>query len=247
MNNVVRFVIAAAALVVVAVVGINLLPGSGGAGASPTPSPTSSPTPSPSPSPELAFPRAGELAIGRHSMTLNGLRLSLNLAAPGWTSNGEWGFDKSTGIGPDGAGFILWPDAAPNGVYADPCAHVTAPPIGASAAKLAAAVAALPGTELVSGPSDVNVGGYPAKLVVVTFGKHADCNADGRLTGEEFYLWYGPGAGNARYATELGSTIRVWIVDVDGTIVWIDGETYNGAGPEPGAELEQIVNSIQFE
>jgi len=106
-------------------------------------------------------------------------------------------------------------------------------------------VAAIPGTDLVSGPSDVTVGGYPAKHVVLTFGKDADCNADGRLTGGEFYLWYAPS--DARYATELGSTIRVWIVDVDGAIVWIDGETNKGAGPEPGLEIQQIIDSIQFE
>jgi hypothetical protein len=50
-----------------------------------------------------------------------------------------------------------------------------------------------------------------------------------------------------RYATELGSTIRVWIVDVDGTLIWIDGETFKGAGSEPGQQLQQIVDSIQFE
>ena len=69
----------------------------------------------------------------------------------------------------------------------------------------------------------------------------------GNSAAEEFYLWYAPSEDNARYATELGSTIRVWIVDVDGAIVWIDGETYKGAGPEPGQEIQQIVDSIQFE
>jgi hypothetical protein len=254
MNTFAKLTIAAAAVVVVAVVGINLLPASSGVGgsapavsSSPSPSPSPTPQPSPSPTPAAVFPPAGELAIGRHSMTLDGVPLSFGVPTSGWTSNGVWGIDKSTGIGPDGAGFILWPDEAPIGVFADPCAHVQAPPIGASAAKLAAAVAAVPGTDLVSGPSDVTVGGYPAKHVVLTFGKDADCNADGRLTGEEFYLWYAPSEGNARYATELGSTIRVWIIDVGGTIVWIDGETYKGAGPEPGQEIQQIVDSIQFE
>ena len=41
--------------------------------------------------------------------------------------------------------------------------------------------------------------------------------------------------------------MRVWIIDVDGTIVWIDGETYKGAGPGPGEEIQQIIDSIQFE
>lgn len=255
MNNVVKLAIAAAAVVVVAIVGVNLLPAGGGVGGggpavtpSPSPSPSPSPTPRPSPSPTAAaFPPAGELAVGaRHSMIREGVPFSFSVPTSGWISNGDWGIDKSTGVGPDGAGFIFWPDT-PVGVFADPCAHVQAPPIGASVAKLAAAVAAVPGTDLVSGPSDVTVGGYPAKQVVLTIREDADCNADGRLTGEEFYLWYAPSEGNARYATDLGSTIRVWIVDVDGAIVWIDGETNNGAGPEPGQEIQQIVDSIQFE
>ena len=84
-------------------------------------------------------------------------------------------------MGPDGAGFIFWLDEAPIGVYADPCAHVQGPPIGQSTADLAAAVAALPGTDLVSGPSDVTVGGHPAKHVVITFRDDVDCNGDGQL------------------------------------------------------------------
>mgnify|MGYP006370842511 CR=1 FL=1 len=55
------------------------------------------------------------------------------------------------------------------------------------------------------------------------------------------------GGATVRYAPEGGSTIRVWIVDVDGAIGWIDGETYKGAGAEPGQEIQQIVDSIQFE
>jgi hypothetical protein len=39
----------------------------------------------------------------------------------------------------------------------------------------------------------------------------------------------------------------VWIIEVDGSIVWIDGETYKGAGPEPGQEIQQIIDSIRFE
>jgi hypothetical protein len=241
MNTIARFVIAAAAVVVVAVVGINLLPGSGGAGASPTPSPSPAPTLSPSPAAELPFPPEGSLAVGRHSMTLNGLRLSLSLTTPGWTSNGAWGIENGQ-PGAEGAGFILWPDGPPIGVFADPCGQVQAPPAGPSAADRAAAVATLPGSVLVSGASDITVGGHPAKYVVITIPEDAPCPG-----GENgFYLWYESDA-NARYATDLGVTMRVWIIDVDGTIVWIDGETYKGAGPEPGAELEQIVNSIQFE
>jgi hypothetical protein len=256
MNTYAKLGIAAAAVVVVAVVGINLLPGSGGIGGggpvaspsvAPSPAPASSPTPQPSPSaPAAIFPPTGKLAVGTRHQINGVVPYSFTVPTSDWVSNGEWGIDKGT-MNPDGAGFILWPDGAPVGVYADPCAHVQAPPIGAEAAKLAAAVAALPGTDLVSGPSDVKVGGYPAKLVVITFPDDADCNADGKLGDDEFYLWYAAIQGNARWASELGSTMRVWIVDVGGKIVWIDGETFKGAGSEPGKAIQQIVDSIQFE
>jgi hypothetical protein len=247
MNTFAKLLIAAAAVVVLAFVGISLLPRSGGdvGVAVPTASPSSSQSPtapsSPSPTPEAAFPPAGELAVGsRHSMSLEGVPFTFQVPTAGWASNGVFGIDKTTGIGPDGAGFIFWNDA-PTGVFADPCAQTKDDPAGPSVADLAAAVAAVPGTDLVSGPADVTVGGYPAKHVVLTVPEDVACDAD------SFHLWYAPSADAARYATALGSTIRVWIIDVDGTTVWIDGETYKGAGSKPGQEIQQIVDSIQFE
>ena len=50
-----------------------------------------------------------------------------------------------------------------------------------------------------------------------------------------------------RYATAPGSTYRVWIVDVGGTRLFIEAESYKGAGPKVGQEIQQIVDSITFE
>ena len=174
-------------------------------------------------------------------MTRNGVTFAFNVPITGWVSNGDWGLDRTAGVTPDGAGFIFWVET-PVGVYADPCAGTKAPPIAkASAADLAAAVAAIPGLDVVSGPTAVTVGRRPAQEVVVTVRGDVGCAAP------SFDLWYAPSADLARYATQLGSTIRVWIVDVDGTLVWIDGETYKGAGPEPERMLKAIIDSIQFE
>ena len=243
MNDFAKLGIATAAVVLVAVVGINLLPG-GTEDRKRRHSVALAPTPLPSPSSTsaAAFPPAGELAIAtRHPVTGGGVPYTFTVPTSDWRSNGDFGIDKGEGLGSDGAGFILWPDKSPIGVFADPCARGKGPAIGPSAADLADAVATLPGTDLVSGPSDVTVGGYPAKQVVITIRDDIDCDAN------KFHLWYADDADLARYATEVGSTIRVWIVDVDGAIVWIDGETYKGAGPEPGQEIQQIVDSIQFE
>ena len=245
MNTYARLLVAAVAVAIVAVIGINLLPASGGVGTgppavSPSPSLAATPAPIPSPSPAAIFPPAGPLANGQHAMTLEDIPFTFSVGKPGWVSNGSFGIDKAAGIGPEGAGFIFWGDT-PTGVYADPCAGVEGPAIGPSPAKLAAAVASLPGTDLVSGPTDVTVGGRPAKQVVISIPENVGCTA------ESFNLWYAPRPDLARYATRLGSTIRVWIIDVDGTPVWIDGETYKGAGPAPAQDIQEIVDSIQFE
>jgi hypothetical protein len=249
MNTFAKLAIGAAAVVFVAVVGISLLPASGGVGGVPAISPSPAPSPSPSPSPEpsslpspaAVFPPAGELGIGRHSMTLVGVPFTFSVLTSGWISDGNFDIHKDTHVAPDGAGFIFWVDDTPTGVFVDPCHDGKGPALGSSAADLAAAVAAVPGTDLVSGPSDVTVGGFPAKHVAITVREDVACAAN------NFYLWYAPTPDLARYATALGSTIRVWIIDVDGSLVWIDGETYKGAGPEPGQAIQQIIDSIKFE
>jgi hypothetical protein len=244
MSNTVRLVLGVAAVVVVALLGYQffIAPNVGGPG--PSPSPTAEPTPSPVPSAAVAFPPSGELAVGRHSFR-GAAPFSLEFTTAGWVSNGEWGIDKGdfeSGTA-DAASFIFWTDSAPDMLYADPCAQTPlSPPVGQSAAELAAAVANVPGTELVSGPSEITLDGHPAQHVVFTVPDTIAC------TPNEFYLWEdtdNPGA--SRYASEVGETFYIWIIDVDGTLVWIDGETYVESSSETAQEVQQIVNSIQFE
>ncbi len=139
----------------------------------------------------------------------------------------------------------MWPDGAADNVYSDPCAQTELdPPAGPSAAERAAAVAAVPGLEVVSPPSAVTVGGQPAQHVVMRVPDTIGC------TPHRFFLWYDaddPAAGNARYASDIGETLYEWIIEVNGTFVWIDAETPAGAGPEAAQEVQQIVDSIQFE
>ncbi|HEV8697778.1 MAG TPA: hypothetical protein VGQ89_08805 [Candidatus Limnocylindrales bacterium] len=243
MNSIAKFAIAAAAVVVVAVVGINLLPRTGGeAGGGPvtSASPSASPSPSLLPSPAAAdFPPDGDLAIGRHSMTRGGVRLSISVPTSGWHSEQGFFINNDAGVTPQGASFLFW-NPSPIGIYADPCAQKKAPPAGPSTADLAAAVSTVPGTDLVSGPSDVKLGGHDAKHVVFTV-------PEGLACGPGFHLWYGESEGESRYATALGSTHGVWIVDVDGTRLFIEAETYKGATPEIEQEVQQIIDSIQFE
>ena len=247
MNTFAKFAIAAAAVLVVAFVGWNLLPGDTGRGGtpgvSPSPSVTASPSiaasPSPSPSPsDYAFFPDGSIEAGRHSMILSGKSLTVDMPS-GWTSHLGFRLYKQSGE----AAFIFW-TPAPTNVYADPCAHEPLdPPAGDTPAELAAAVSSIPGTNLVGGPSDITIGGHPAKLVSIRVREDVDC-----VPGE-FSLWYqqesGPASG--RFPDALGDTINVWIIDVDGAIVWIDGSWSVNTTPALQAEMRQIVESIQFE
>ena len=58
-----------------------------------------------------------------------------------------------------------------------------------------------------------------------------------------------PTGPTARSATprHLGVTLRVWIVDVDGTRLFIEAETFKEAGPKVEPEIQAMVDSIQFE
>ena len=173
-------------------------------------------------------------------MTLEGVPFTFTVPTPGWTSNGTFSIVTGLETTPSGAGFIFWGDA-PVGAFADPCADKKGPPVGPSLAALAAAVAAVPGTELVSGPTDVTVGGYPAKQVVIAIPEDIGCPAN------NFMLWYAPNPELARYATAKGSQILTWIVDVNGKTVWIDGETYKGAEPARAEEIQKVIDSIRFD
>ena len=78
---------------------------------------------------------------------------------------------------------IIYWTSFPDGDYADPCDGLLGRSIGRSATDLAAAVSKAPGTKLVKGPLDVNLGGHPAKHVVVTVRENAGCDPG------YFYSW----------------------------------------------------------
>ena len=62
-----------------------------------------------------------------------------------------------------------------------------------------------------------------------------------------FYNWKAKLGGALWTETKPGDTIRVWIVDVDGTLLFIAGETKPDAGSEVKREMKQIVGSIRFD
>jgi hypothetical protein len=239
-NNIATLAITAAAVVAIAVAGCSTADGP--SSGDPTGSPSSSLTPRPSPSATTAvpFPAAGELEIGRHPVTVGGVAFSFEVPTSGWFSTPgrtggfiQRGADNAT----TPAWMLFWSLV---NAYADPCAHtLLSPPVGPTAADLADSLLTMAGTEA-TGPTDVTVGGLPAKHVVLTVREDIGCDA------EDAYLWAGPGESN-RYASQLPTIIRLWIVDVDGERIVIESELLAGATPELDQEIDQIVDSIRFE
>jgi hypothetical protein len=62
-----------------------------------------------------------------------------------------------------------------------------------------------------------------------------------------FFTWQDKEGGALWPRTPLGSTIRAWTVDVDGTLIFIGAATNEQADADLIREVEQIVRSIRFE
>jgi len=236
--------VAAVAIIAAVFIGYRLI-GNSSVGPTPIETPTPTAEPTPSPTPLALLPPQGELAIGQHEMWLGGVHVTFDIQTGGWISNGDFGIGKGEEKTPTGAGFIFWSHSAADNVYSDPCYQgLMAPAPERTAAALAEAVTQIPGTDVVTAPTDVTVGGRPAKHVVIRVRHDIGCEPG------QFYLWADLDTpGDARYATDYGFEVQTWIIEADdaGTLVWIDGETYEGAGPGPAQELQKVIDSIQFD
>jgi hypothetical protein len=260
MNNMLKVGIAAA-VVVVAVVGINLLPRSDGAGAivSPsaaTPSASAAPTPT---STAWAGLRAGPVIV---TDTEAPVPVTLEIASPGWkalpdfdaVSKGDDRLDPPASVG---VALLAWSWPAGTGinVHGDPCQWLTTIP-GSPATtpdEIAAAFAAQASTDATA-PVDVTVGGYAGKAITL----HVPMSYDipGATREERFadcdegaFAFYGVEGetGYARNAQGGGQVEELWILDVNGAIVML-GATYGPAAPaEVVAELRALAESATFE
>jgi hypothetical protein len=185
--------------------------------------------------------------ISRHVNTADGVPFSYRVPTPHWERFGSISINKSWG-GSQGAEAIIYWSSFPDGDYVDyyghearPCTRLLSPPVGPSAADLAAAVSTAPGVQLLTGPSDVRVGGNPAKYVVLAVRKDVGCDPG------FFYTWHDVYGGAFWTTTPVRATMMVWIVDVDGTRLFIEAATTFSAGSLLEREIQQIVRSIRFD
>lgn len=233
MNNSAKIAMAAAAVLVVAFLGVQVLLPSASPGA---PGPTPSPTPAPS---LLAF-RVGPLEAGTY--TTHPSSFASNSIGVTFTVPDGWRAYNDGSLLPDGEGSSEGPDGMAVGLadvqrlYTDPChATVADLEVGPTVDDLVTALAEHPAWEA-SEPTDVTLGGYAGQRIDLQL--PSDLSA---CTGGEFYPWQG-----SAYAQGPDNRWHLWIIDVEGTRVVVLAQDFPGTPADDRAEMLGIVNSIQF-
>jgi len=229
--------------VAIALVALNVLPRSSGVGSvSPAPDSTA-PTDSVGPS-AIPYPLTGALTPGTsyyfdEAFDVPG-RFTFTVPAPGWVANHAFvdkHHDQTTQVA-----LSTW---VVSHVYADACkwegALVEA---GTTVDELVTALTGQQGLD-VSPPTDVVLGGFPAKRVEVT----VEADVDGAACDGAFLrVW--PVAGpdeTGGLATAEGTTHVVYAVDVDGNRLAVVATRQPDASEEDRAELEEMVASIRID
>jgi hypothetical protein len=250
MNTSVKLAIAAAAVVVVALAGIYLLPRSGGI-AGP------GPTPSPSPSPILNFVGSSYAPGTTYAIDdpcCVASRMIFTMPASGWYAPFEaWRIGKNVaGGGSDLFDLYVTPRRVDN-VYTGGChwrGTELIPPVGPTVDDLATALSAQAGPGA-SPPTDVMVGGHPGKKVELSIPEDLDmatCDSDGGGSDPIFGRFViDRGYGTEPYVHGIGQHNTFYIVDVDGTRQVIDAMYLPGTSAADRAEQELIIASIRFE
>ncbi|HLF42433.1 MAG TPA: hypothetical protein VJA46_02765 [Acidimicrobiia bacterium] len=152
----------------------------------------------------------------------------------GWLGQGIDGIWKGQNLAPHGAAMMFnlggW-------VYSDPCTNnetYADIPVGLTVDDFANALADHPLLEVTT-PIDVTLDGYSGKYLDLQV--PADISECAAYRAWEFWL----------FAQGPGHRWHLWILDVDGVRVVIEGMDYEGTSAEVQAELQAAVDSIQIE
>jgi hypothetical protein len=207
------------------------------------------------------------VAHGKVSRTVEGVRFSFVVPRTGW-GNGpieQVGRTKSRPlfrthslliskslVGGQAAEAVIFWTGFRDRTEAWACERLLGSAIGQSTAAIAATVARAPGTKLVTEPTWFTVGGRPAQHVVLRVRRDRGCDPG------YFFTWFTQCWGPCWMRTDASDTIRVWILNVGGTRLFIEAATKERHAitkePVPRAELRKfeqeitrIVGSIRFD
>ena len=248
-NKFVSIGLGAAAVVVVAIVGAQLLgPTTEGPGAAPTAS--TDPTPTPSEAAWSGIP-AGPFTVADASSGAP-VPTTITISTPGWTFDEEFsalGKGQEVDNLPE-ASILFWGYAAPAAfdVYGDPCRWMSSAPDAPATTidDFAAALAAQPSRDATA-PVDVTIGGYEGRSLTI----HVPADAVFEDCDEDNFTSYGVatdgGTEPSRWHQGPGQIDELWIVDVDGATMVIDAMYRPDTSTELIEEMRAIVDSTRFE
>jgi hypothetical protein len=134
---------------------------------------------------------------------------------------------------------------AVDSVYADPC-HDTKPVSDAPTSVDGFVTAFTRAFDAQPGPvADTTVGGRGAKVFDLRNAVNADHCRSFHFSQWSFRNESGVAQGNG--TSSGGSHQRIWLLDLDGTIILVDADSGEDAFPDDTEELYRIVESIRFE
>lgn len=227
MSNMMKVALASAAIVMAALLGLNVMGGQNVGG--PAPDVT------PAPSAAMLPLTIREIDPGRYALA--GFPVAVEFDVPaGWMacspSAVEQGVCKPEPTG-DAVGLSF---LVVENVVADPCDDALLdPPVGPSVDDLLTAVTNLDGFTA-DAPRDISVSGFPGKEVAVTAPEAAGC---------DLRTW---SMGNRTNGVGPGERNLLRIVDVDGTRIVFAAATFPGETPsELVAEMLTTMDSIRIE
>lgn len=237
MNKVVPIAVAAAAVMLVAILGSNMLPGQGGFGARPTPSPTPASSP-------LLLPATDGTPLSPGTYSLGEFPVGITFQIPPHSAPAQWSTCSSSGVEqyvchqespnsfPAAVGFLIV-----DNVVADPCrTELRDPPVGPSVDDLVAAISSLAGFEATA-PEDLTINGFAGKAFTIT--------APGKSACDNLKTWSTDERTNGM---GLGESNLVRILNVGGTRVVITGAYHPAtlAPPEGLEEVQQVIGSVRI-
>lgn len=229
-NKTVRYGIAAVAILVIAVVGANLLPGTN-LGSPPTPTATAVSTATPAPS-TLAVPFGTPLDPGRYALSDQfPIHLTFEIE-DSWNACSESGTEQNLCRPDSGISFVIVEN-----VVADPCDPEDRgldPAVGPSVDDLVTAISNLEGLDATA-PIDVTVSGFSGKEFELIAPVEAPCDG--------FGTWL---TATRTTGMGLGEFNLVQIIDVGGQRVLI-AASYDPGSAAYDAEVRRILESVQIE
>jgi hypothetical protein len=236
-----RLGVAAAAVLALAVIGVIAIPRGGGV-AGPGTTPSSSPVTTTTPSP-IPLPSSGALAPGTYTIddrTYTQATHFVVTVPAGWAN-----VDPFIAKG-DAAGEVGLTTWVVSRVYTDSCRHTTDTlvDVGTSPAKLVSTLVGLK-SRVVSTPTDVTIGGFPAKRLEMSVPVGLDMSTC--LNGAIKDWPDGTDESGGLCCGGPGFVDVVYVVDINGKALAVVARHLPGSSQQDLGELQAIVDSIHID